>query len=87
MSTAAVVLALVAIVALLGAGRFLLTPVGLMVRLAFSGALGLALLYIVNLVGRFVGFHIGWNPVTGLIAGLLGMPGVLLLTALRYVFA
>lgn len=37
------------------------------------------LLVIVNLIGSYLGFSIGINAVTALIAGFLGIPGVIFL--------
>jgi inhibitor of the pro-sigma K processing machinery len=45
-------------------------------KILLNGIFGVALLYIVNLVGANFGFSIGINVVTALIAGILGIPGV-----------
>ena len=44
-------------------------------------------MFLIYFVGSFWGFHVGVNPVTALVVGLLGVPGVLLLIALRLLFA
>jgi len=47
--------------------------------------LGVALLAFVNFLGRFVlGIYLPINPVTALVAGFLGIPGVVLLIALQH---
>ena len=39
----------------------------------------------VNLVGGFMGMHIAINPLTALISGVLGVPGMGLIIALQYI--
>ena len=43
------------------------------------GLIGLVLLYLTNIVGSYFGFSIGINAITALIAGFLGVPGVIFL--------
>ncbi|HHY46194.1 MAG TPA: pro-sigmaK processing inhibitor BofA [Firmicutes bacterium] len=62
----------------------LLIPLKLLARLVLNGILGGALLWLFNLVGIRLGVTVPVNPVTALVAGLLGVPGVILLAALRY---
>jgi len=46
------------------------------IKILLNGIFGVALLYLVNLVGAEFNFYIGINVVTALIAGILGVPGV-----------
>ena len=39
--------------------------------------MGLVLLYLANILGSYLGFSIAINAVTALIAGFLGIPGVI----------
>ncbi|EGO62540.1 pro-sigmaK processing inhibitor BofA family protein [Acetonema longum] len=64
-------------------GRMLLVPIKLIFRLIYNGAIGGIMLWILNLVGGYVDFHIAINPVTALVAGFLGIPGVILLVLLK----
>lgn len=64
--------------------RLLYVPLKLMLRLLVNGVIGLILLWGLNWVGEYWSLHIGINPLTALIAGFLGVPGVVLLIALRY---
>lgn len=50
----------------------------------FNGVLGGLALLVLNVVGNYIGFHIGLNPASALTAGLLGVPGVILLFGLRH---
>jgi len=65
-------------------GRLLLIPLRLIFNLIVNAVIGGAVLLIINLIGGIWGFHIGINPVTALVVGLLGVPGVVLLIALRF---
>lgn len=68
-------------------GRLTSMPFKWLGRLLINGVLGGVGLFLFNLVGRLVGFTIAINPLTALTAGVLGVPGVILLVVLRLVFA
>lgn len=54
-------------------------PIKILLKLIVNGMLGGILLWLVNLIGGGFGLYIGINIVTALIAGILGIPGVLFL--------
>lgn len=60
-------------------GRIFLMPIRLILRLVYNGLIGGAMLWVVNFVGGHIGFTIAINPITALVAGFLGLPGVILL--------
>lgn len=60
-------------------GRMFLMPIKLIFRLIYNGLIGGAMLWILNFVGLHIGFTIAINPITALVAGFLGLPGVILL--------
>jgi len=62
-------------------------PVRLMLFLLYNGVAGGLLLWVINLVAQFAGLHIGLNPVTAVIAGILGLPGIAALLFLRLLFS
>lgn len=64
--------------------RMLFLPIRLLLVLVYNGLIGGVLLWLVNLVGGYIGLHIGLNPVTALLAGFLGLPGIAGLAAIRY---
>lgn len=65
--------------------RLLLLPVRVFLRLVYNALLGAALLALANLIGAyFAGIYLPINPVTALVAGFLGIPGVVLLLALQH---
>ncbi|MEW6229211.1 MAG: pro-sigmaK processing inhibitor BofA family protein [Bacillota bacterium] len=63
----------------------LYVPLKFVIRLMYNAIIGGVLLWVVNLVGGFFGLSVPINPVTALVAGFLGIPGVVLIIALRYV--
>ncbi|NFN95525.1 pro-sigmaK processing inhibitor BofA [Clostridium botulinum] len=52
-------------------------------KILINGVLGVVILYVVNLVGSNFNFGLAINPITALIAGFLGIPGVILLAILQ----
>ena len=68
-------------------GRMLLMPLKLVFRLIYNGVVGGVMLWILNFVGSYIGFGIAINPVSALIAGFLGIPGVILLILFKLFIA
>ena len=60
-------------------GILLVIPIKIVLKLIVNGVIGGILLLIVNLVGGFIGLSLVINPLTAVIAGILGIPGVILL--------
>ncbi|GAA0086850.1 pro-sigmaK processing inhibitor BofA family protein [Clostridium sp. CTA-7] len=48
-------------------------------KILLNGIIGIVLLYLANILGSYLGFYIGINAITALIAGFLGVPGVIFL--------
>jgi inhibitor of the pro-sigma K processing machinery len=67
-------------------GRFLLVPMKVVAKLIYSALIGGILLLIINFAGESFGFHIAFNVITALIAGFLGVPGIILLVVMKYMF-
>lgn len=66
------------IVLLLIINRFILAPIR---RLAINTIMGLFLLHLVNTYGPLAGLHhVNVTPLTGLIVGFFGVPGVVAVT-------
>lgn len=60
-------------------GRMFLMPIKLIFRLIYNGLIGGVMLWLLNFAGAYIGFNIPINPITALVAGFLGLPGVILL--------
>ncbi|MBR5614847.1 MAG: pro-sigmaK processing inhibitor BofA family protein [Clostridia bacterium] len=65
--------------------RIFAKPIKWLLKLIINGVLGGLILAAVNFVGGFAGIFIAINPLTALIAGLLGVPGVILVILLQYI--
>jgi inhibitor of the pro-sigma K processing machinery len=65
-------------------GVLLVLPIKIIVKLVINGIIGAIALFIINIFGGLVGITIGINPITALIAGFLGIPGIILLLFLQY---
>ncbi len=66
-------------------GWILIIPLKYLVKLIINGIIGGILLFLINLLGGAIGLHIAINPLTAIIAGVLGVPGVILLIVLQYI--
>lgn len=64
-------------------GWILVVPLKVILKLIYNGILGGIALIVINVLGGFIGISIGINPITALIVGALGMPGVVLLLFLQ----
>ncbi|SHJ98550.1 pro-sigmaK processing inhibitor BofA family protein [Propionispora hippei] len=68
-------------------GRMFLMPLRLIFRLIYNGLVGGIMLWAVNFVGAHMGFTLAINPITALVAGFLGLPGVILLILFKLFIA
>jgi len=66
-------------------GSILLKPLKLVFKLVINSIFGLLLLWAFNFFGAYFNFFIPLNWLTVLIAGFLGLPGLVLLIFLRLV--
>lgn len=60
-------------------------PLKWLFKLLFNGVLGGLILVAINFIGSFAGLHITINPLSALITGLLGVPGVVLIVILQFI--
>lgn len=65
-------------------GWVLLVPIKIVWRLLYNGIIGGIVLVILNFIGGYFGLHIPLNPISALVVGFLGVPGVVLLLLLGY---
>jgi len=64
-------------------GKMLMIPLRSIFNLIVNAVIGGGVLLVINFIGGFWGFVVGVNPITALVVGLLGVPGALLIIALR----
>lgn len=55
-------------------GRFFIVPLKSIAKIIGNSILGGILIFVVNSIGSFFGFHIGLNIGTAIITGILGVP-------------
>ncbi|NLG89660.1 MAG: pro-sigmaK processing inhibitor BofA [Clostridiaceae bacterium] len=65
-------------------GKALKVPLKFAVKLMINGIIGGIVILLINLIGQYFDFHISLNIFSALIAGTLGLPGVILLIILKY---
>ena len=66
-------------------GYLLLVPLKTVGRLIGSALLGAVVLLLINFAGQSIGVYIAVNPLTALVTGFLGVPGVALLLGLQLI--
>ncbi len=66
-------------------GYLLLVPLKTVGRLVLSALVGAIVLLLINFAGQAAGIYIAINPLTALVTGFLGVPGVALLLALQLI--
>ena len=59
--------------------KIFILPLKFILKMLINSILGVILLFLINTIGTYIGFHIGINIVTILIVAFLGIPGIILL--------
>jgi inhibitor of the pro-sigma K processing machinery len=68
-------------------GWLLLAPLKFIMKLLVNGLLGGLMLLAINLIGGFFSVTIAINPLSAVIAGYFGLPGIILLLLLKLILA
>jgi len=82
-SAAAVYILLILVLIIIA--RLMVTPVKFFLKVVYKSAIGVGVLFVLNLFGSWLGFHFAINPLTALMTGALGIPGILTLYFLQAV--
>lgn len=82
-----VIVYLACLIVLFIIGKFFYMPLKHIFKLLLNSVLGGVLIYIVNFFGASFGFHIGLNVGTAIFAGVLGVPGVVVLVLVKVLIA
>lgn len=64
--------------------RIFIKPIKWLVKCLANGIIGSIFLSIVNFVGGFAGVFVIINPLTSLLSGFLGIPGVIMVALVQY---
>ncbi len=62
--------------------RLLYNPLRWVFRIGYRTLIGAAILWVLNLGGNLLGYHLALNLPTAMVAGLMGIPGVVALFVL-----
>ena len=81
---AVIVLTGAALVLLSLSFRLLKKPLAWVLKFLLHAAMGYAFLFLFNFVGAWLGVSLGLNWVNAAVAGVLGVPGVVLLLLVKY---
>jgi inhibitor of the pro-sigma K processing machinery len=80
-----ILLCLIGLFGLYLLGVFVVRPLRFIFRLAIYLVVGGVLITVVNLISTNFGLHIALNPFTLVIAGMLQVPGLMLLLLMAYI--
>ncbi|MGI6028730.1 MAG: pro-sigmaK processing inhibitor BofA family protein [Candidatus Heteroscillospira sp.] len=64
--------------------KLLKKPIGLAFKLLLNALSGFVFLFVFNILGSFFEISLGLNFINALVAGVLGVPGVVLLLLVKY---
>ena len=66
-------------------GQMIFAPAKTITKFIANSLIGAAVAIVLNIIGEQVGFYFPVNPVTAIIIGTLGLPGVLLIFVLKLI--
>lgn len=64
-------------------GKIFIVPIKTILKLVLNSVFGGLIIFIINLIGSFWGFHIGLNFITSIFVGLLGIPGAIVIIIIK----
>lgn len=76
----------IAIIAVVTVAKLLSWPFRKISKLVINVLVGLVLIVLVNNFGAGIGLHIPFNTVTAIVSGIFGVPGVICLVIIHYIF-
>ncbi|NCB50944.1 MAG: pro-sigmaK processing inhibitor BofA [Clostridia bacterium] len=82
-STVTLVFAVICVLLVILLIKLLKTPLKWALKLILNMISGLVLLFIFNFIGGLFDFTLGLNVFNALVAGILGIPGVILLVLIK----
>lgn len=74
------------IIAVIIIAKIFTWPLKKILKLLLNIAVGLVMILLVNVFGESIGLHIPFNIITAIVAGSLGIPGVIALIVINYIF-
>lgn len=80
------VILILCIIAVIIVAKVFSWPFKKILKLVLNIIVGLFLILVINNFGASINLHIPFNKITALIAGILGIPGVIALVIICYIF-
>ncbi|OPZ89036.1 MAG: SigmaK-factor processing regulatory protein BofA [Firmicutes bacterium ADurb.Bin419] len=74
---------IIGIICLFFFGRMFIVPLKAVAKLIYSSLLGGIAIIVINIIFSVFNYHIALNPITAFIIGMMGVPGVALIVALK----
>lgn len=67
-------------------GKIFIIPIKTIFKLVINSLLGGLTIFIINIIGSFLNFHIGLNLITSIFVGILGIPGAIVISIIKIFF-
>lgn len=64
-------------------GKIFIVPIKKVLKLVLNSILGGVVIWIINMIGASINFHIGLNFLTSILIGFLGLPGAMCLIIVK----
>lgn len=66
--------------------KIFFTPIKKILKLILNSLIGALVLIFINMLSGFTNFTVGVNPISSIIIGLLGVPGLILVILVQIIF-
>lgn len=80
-----VIIYILAVIGVCLIAKLLSAPIKIVFKLFINAVVGAIALIIINYIGAFFSFHIDLNIISAIIAGVLGVPGIVILIILELI--
>ena len=64
-------------------GKIFIVPLKTIFKFILNSIIGGLIIYLINFIGGYFGFHIGLNIITSVFVGLLGIPGAVVVILIK----
>ena len=64
-------------------GKIFIVPLKTIVKFILNSFIGGLIIYLINFIGGYFGFHIGLNIITSVFVGVLGIPGAVVVILIK----
>ena len=64
-------------------GKIFIVPLKKIFKFILNSIIGGLIIYLINFIGGYFGFHIGLNIITSVFVGVLGIPGAVVVILIK----